>query len=202
MIFFLPSLPSPPPFPFLQTFLFKIRTESAKWRRDWLWLNNRIGRFWMKSSVYKDNCRAPCELPRMPWQPKESRGINSNPFSSGRELVYCQLCANYVKLFHFCHRGVSLIQYDGSNDDLDWRIDFSYLNFVCIIKYLKSRLIKGCFFEWKYLHLSNFNLRLELIKTSFFKVLTYRNRSVGKFYIVLRKKIRSIGPFLQVLWLL
>ena len=80
------------------------------------------------------------------------------------------------------------IQYDGSNDDLDWRIDFRYLNFVCIIKYLRSRLIKGCFIEWKCLRLSNFNLRLDLIKTSFFKVLTYLNRSGGKFYMVLKKK--------------
>ena len=38
------------------------------------------------------------------------------------------------------------LQYDGSNDDLDWRIDFRYLNFVYIIKYLRSKVIKGCFF--------------------------------------------------------
>ena len=81
-----------------------------------------------------------------------------------------------------------MVQYDGSNDDLDWRIDFRYPNFICIIKYLRSRLSKGCFIEWKCLHLSNFNLRLDLIKTSFFKVLTYLNRSGGKFYMVLKKK--------------
>ena len=40
-----------------------------------------------------------------------------------------------------------LVQYDGSNDDLDWRIEFKYLNFVCITKYLRSRVIKGCFIE-------------------------------------------------------
>ena len=33
------------------------------------------------------------------------------------------------------------LQYDGSKDDLDWRIDFKYLIFICIIKYLRSRLI-------------------------------------------------------------
>jgi len=38
------------------------------------------------------------------------------------------------------------------------------------------------------LHLSNFNLRLDLIKTLFFKGLTYLNRSDGKFCIVLKKK--------------
>ena len=92
------------------------------------------------------------------------------------------------------------LQYNGSNDDLDWRIDFKYLNFICIIKCLRSTLIKGCSIEWIYLHLSNFNLRLDLIKTSFFKVLTYLIRSSEKFYIVLKKKISSIDPFLQVLW--
>ena len=90
----------------------------------------------------------------------------------------------------------NVIQYDGSNDDLDWRIDFRYLNFVCIIKYLRFRVIKGCFIEWKCLRLSNFNLQLDLIKTLFFEVLTYFNKSSGKFYIVLKKKICSIGPFL------
>ena len=34
-----------------------------------------------------------------------------------------------------------MVQYDGSKDDLDWRIDFKYHNFICIIKYLRSRLI-------------------------------------------------------------
>ena len=81
-----------------------------------------------------------------------------------------------------------MIQYHGSNDDLYWRIDFRYLDFICIIKHLRSWLIKVCSIEWKCLRLSNFNLRLDLIKTSFFKVLTYLNRSGGKFYIVLKKK--------------
>ena len=39
------------------------------------------------------------------------------------------------------------LQYNGSNDDLDWRIDFRYPNFICIMKYLRSRLIKGCSIE-------------------------------------------------------
>ena len=39
------------------------------------------------------------------------------------------------------------LQYNGSNDDLDWRIDFRYPNFICIIKYLRFRLIKGCSIE-------------------------------------------------------
>ena len=40
-----------------------------------------------------------------------------------------------------------MLQYDGSNDDLDCRIDFRYLDFICIIKYLRSRLIKDCAVE-------------------------------------------------------
>ena len=36
-----------------------------------------------------------------------------------------------------------MYKYDVSNDDLDWRIDFKYPNFICIIKYMRSRLIKG-----------------------------------------------------------
>ena len=73
------------------------------------------------------------------------------------------------------------LQYDGSNDDLDWRIDFRYPDFICIMKFLRSRLIKGCTTEWKYLRLSNFKLRLDLFKTSFFKVYIYLNRLGGKF---------------------
>ena len=93
---------------------------------------------------------------------------------------------------------LKMLQYNGSNDDLDWRIDFRYPNFICIMKYLRSRLIKGCSIEWMHLHLLNLNLWLDLIKTSFFKVLTIFIRSGEKFYIILRKKISSIGPFLQV----
>ena len=40
-----------------------------------------------------------------------------------------------------------LLQYDGINDDLDCWIDFKYLIFICIIKYLRSRVIKGCLIE-------------------------------------------------------
>ena len=80
------------------------------------------------------------------------------------------------------------LQNDGSNDYLDWRIDFNYFNLVCIIKYLKFKVIKSCFNEWKFLCLSNFNLRFDLIKTSFFKILTYRNVSGGKFYMILKMK--------------
>ena len=65
-----------------------------------------------------------------------------------------------------------LLQYNGSNDYLDWRIDIRYLNFDCIIKYFRSRLIKGCSIQWMHLRLLNLNLWLDLIKTSFFKVLT------------------------------
>ena len=39
------------------------------------------------------------------------------------------------------------IQYDGSNDALDWRIDFRYPNFIYIMKYLRFRLNKGCSIE-------------------------------------------------------
>ena len=31
------------------------------------------------------------------------------------------------------------VQYNGSNDDLDWRIDFKYLNFISITKFLRSK---------------------------------------------------------------
>ena len=59
---------------------------------------------------------------------------------------------------------------------------------TAVIFFMVRSVIKGCFIEWKCLRLSNFNLRLDLIKTSFFKVLTYLNRSSGKFYMVLKKK--------------
>ena len=57
-----------------------------------------------------------------------------------------------------------------------------------IIRYLRSKLIKGCFIEWIHLRLLNFNLWLDLIKNSFFKVLTYFIRSSKKFYMVKKKK--------------
>ena len=37
------------------------------------------------------------------------------------------------------------LQYNGSNDELDWRIDFKYFNII--VKYLRSRVIKDCFIE-------------------------------------------------------
>ena len=40
-----------------------------------------------------------------------------------------------------------MYKYDVSNDDLDWRIDFKYPNFICITEYLRSRLIKRCSIE-------------------------------------------------------
>ena len=99
----------------------------------------------------------------------------------------CQVC---LSLGNSCQ-----VQYDGSIDDLDWRMNFRYLNFIYIIKKLRFRLIKGCSFEWKGLCLSNFNLRLDLIKISFFKVLTYLNRSGGKFYMVVKKKSAQLINF-------
>ena len=60
------------------------------------------------------------------------------------------------------------LQYNGSNDDLDWRIDFKYLNFVCFIKYLISRVIKDCFIEWKCLRLSTCDLTLSRLHFSKF----------------------------------
>ena len=39
------------------------------------------------------------------------------------------------------------LQYDGSNDDLDWRIDQRYLNLICIMKYSRFKLVKGSSFE-------------------------------------------------------
>ena len=74
--------------------------------------------------------------------------------------------------------------------------------FFPIIKYLRSAVIKGCLIEWKHLHLSNFNLRLDLIKTSFFKVLTYLNRSGGKFYIVLKKNQLNRSIFIDFMAIL
>ena len=50
------------------------------------------------------------------------------------------------------------VQYDMSNDDLDLRIDLRYFNFNCVMKYLRSRLIKGCSIERMHLRLLNFNL--------------------------------------------
>ena len=47
--------------------------------------------------------------------------------------------------------------------------------------------IKGCSFKWIPKHLSNFIFWLDLIKTLFFKVLTYFIRSGGKFYEALKK---------------
>ena len=38
-----------------------------------------------------------------------------------------------------CNNGV--IQYDGSKDNLDWRIDFKYLSFICFIKFFRFKLI-------------------------------------------------------------
>ena len=34
------------------------------------------------------------------------------------------------------------VQYDGSKDNLDWRMNFRYLNFIRFIKNLRSILIK------------------------------------------------------------
>ena len=76
------------------------------------------------------------------------------------------------------------IQYDGSKNNLDWRIDFRYLNFIWLIKNLGSMLIEGCSIEWIYVLLWNFNLWLDFIRTSFFKVLTYLIRLGRKFYII------------------
>ena len=45
------------------------------------------------------------------------------------------------------------IQYDGSNDDLDWRIDFKYFDFILIVKYLRFTLIKDCSIKSKCLSL-------------------------------------------------
>ena len=58
-------------------------------------------------------------------------------------------CDNYanhlkeVKLFFPNHIGIPRsIQYDGSDDDLDWRIDFGFFDYICIIKCFRSKLIK------------------------------------------------------------
>ena len=90
---------------------------------------------------------------------------------------------------------ITMLQYDGSNDDLDWRIDLRYLNFIYIIKYLRSGLSKCCFIEQMYLRLTNFNLWLFLIKTLFFKGLTHFIRSGEKIYIVLKKKSAQLDHF-------
>ena len=88
------------------------------------------------------------------------------------------------------------LQYDWSNGDLDWRIDFRYLDFICIIKYLRSRLIKGCSIEWLHLHLLNLNLWLGLYQDFIFQ-------GSNQFYLIGRKisynfekRISSIGLFL------
>ena len=81
----------------------------------------------------------------------------------------------------------SSLQYDGSKDGLDWRIDFRYLNFIRFIKKLRSMLIRYCFIAWIYLLLSFFNLWLDFIRTSFFSILTKLIRSSRKFWIILKK---------------
>ena len=100
-----------------------------------------------------------------------------------------------VYMFHLKSLNFKFLQYDGSNGNLDWRIYFRYSNFICIIKYLRSRLVKDCFIEWIHLHLLNFNLWLDLIKNSFFKVLTYFIRLGEKFYIILKKKSAQLDHF-------
>ena len=45
----------------------------------------------------------------------------------GRSLLHCQTIVKQV------------IQYDGSNDDLDLRVDFMYANFISITKFLTSK---------------------------------------------------------------
>ena len=61
--------------------------------------------------------------------------------------------------------------------------------------FLCPRLIESCIIEWMYLHLSNLNLRLDLTKTSFFKVLTYFIWSGKKFYLALKKKSAQLHHF-------
>ena len=107
---------------------------------------------------------------------------SSSIFCSSFHISFIYFIFAYSSsIWHHCHSFFSfMVQYDGSNDDLDWRIDFKYPNFMCIIKYLQFKLIRSCSIEWKCLRLSNFNLRLDL-KTLFFEILTYFNRSGGKF---------------------
>ena len=38
-----------------------------------------------------------------------------------------------------CNKGVIL--YDGSKDNLDWRIDFKYFDFICFKEYFRFKLI-------------------------------------------------------------
>ena len=62
-----------------------------------------------------------------------------------RALLESYICTQGLKSQKKFNNGQ--LQYDGSNDDLDWRINFRYLNFICIIKYLRFKLNKSCFIE-------------------------------------------------------
>ena len=89
--------------------------------------------------------------------------------------VQKQLLVLHLVLF-LCHwwknpqnvgnRGI--LQFDGSKDDLDWRIDFKYFNFIYFIQKLRSMKIKSCSFAWICELFSFFNLWLDFISTSFF----------------------------------
>ena len=68
------------------------------------------------------------------------------------DQLYARNLSNVLMKYNACSSLLTIlfrsnIQYDGSNEDLDWRIDFRYSNFICIIKYLRFRLIKGCSIE-------------------------------------------------------
>ena len=112
-------------------------------------------------------------------------GVVFNFFHGTWVISHCNPVWNIT--YRWAVRNLDL-QYNGSNDDLDWRIYFRYRNLIFIMKYLRSRLIKSCSIEWMHLRLLNLNLWLDLIKTSFFKVLTNFIRSGEKFYIIWEKK--------------
>ena len=89
---------------------------------------------------------------------------------------------NSILCFHLTKGNLTYVQYDGSKDDLDWMIDFRYLNFNWFIKRLGCILIKSCFIAWLCLFLSFFNLQLDFIRTSFFIILGKKSTISDHFY--------------------
>ena len=58
-----------------------------------------------------------------------------------KELIILQLDCPYFLYALWLLSLPHMVQYNGSNDDLDKRIDFRYPNSICIMKYVRSRLI-------------------------------------------------------------
>ena len=78
-----------------------------------------------------------------------------------------------------------MLQYDGSKDDLDWRIDFEHPN-IWFIKKIKIINIEYLFTAWNYLFF--FIIQIDFIRILFFEVQTLLIRISKKFYTIQKKK--------------